>query len=320
MEEPAIAPSPDAALVVQESVRVLATHGRSFRLASFFLPADRRGAAAVIYAFCRAVDDAMDEAPSPREGLEALEALEAELREERPPRPLVAAFLEICRSRGVPLGAAFELIEGVRSDVGEVLVADDRGLLRYCYRVAGTVGLMMCGVLGVTDPRALAHAVDLGVGMQLTNICRDVAEDARMGRVYLPGDRLQAAGGSHEALLGDGPDPAPVRAVVADLLALAERYYRSADLGMRYIPARSRTAILVAARVYRSIGWRLLRLGGDPLRGRTVVPWTEKLVRVVQALATGFKPSVAGWIAAPDHDATLHTHLADLPGCHRPDR
>jgi phytoene synthase len=301
--------------IAAESVQVLAQHGRSFRWASFFLPAERRAAAAIVYAFCRLVDDAMDEAPSAADGASNLARIEAELRGELPARPLISTFLEMCERWDIPLGAAHELIAGVRSDVGDVRLKDDRALLRYCYRVAGTVGLMMCGVLGVTDPQARAHAVDLGVGMQLTNICRDVAEDARMQRVYLPAERLEAAGGGQAALLAGEAAPAPVVAVVADLLALAERYYESADLGMRYIPLRSRLAILVAGRIYRSIGWRLLRGGGDPLQGRTVVPWTEKLVRVAQALLASLKPDILGLRAPKPHDPSLHTHLAGLPGC-----
>ena len=309
---------PTPAAVVPESIQTLAVHGRSFRWASFFLPKDRREAAAVVYAFCRLVDDSMDEAPSPEEGAVALAELEAELRGERPARPLVAAFTQLCETWNIPIDAAHELIIGVQSDVGDVLLESDHDLIRYCYRVAGTVGLMMCGVLGVTDKDALAHAVDLGVGMQLTNITRDVKEDAAMGRSYLPADRLAAAGGAQEALIDGTTAAGPVMRVTADLLALGERYYESADAGMRYIPARSRVAILVAGRIYRSIGWRLLRRGGNPLEGRTVVPWTEKLVRVVQALGAALKPGVLGLTAANPHDKTLHVHLKGLPGSNPP--
>jgi len=311
-------PLPAPAAIVPESIQTLAVHGRSFRWASFFLPKARREAAAVVYAFCRLVDDSMDEAPSPEEGAEALAALEAELRGEREARPLVAAFVRLCETWNIPIDAAHELIIGVQSDVGDVLLDSDHDLIRYCYRVAGTVGLMMCGVLGVTDRDALAHAVDLGVGMQLTNITRDVKEDAAMGRSYLPADRLTAAGGDQRALIDGAARAAPVVTVTRDLLALAERYYESADAGMRYIPARSRVAILVAGRIYRSIGWRLLRRGGDPLKGRTVVPWTEKLVRVAQALGAALKPGILGLTPAKPHDKTLHIHLRGLPGGNPP--
>ncbi|HMV69830.1 MAG TPA: phytoene/squalene synthase family protein, partial [Myxococcota bacterium] len=221
------------AAVHDAALDTLARGSRTFWLASLFLPTDRRLDAAVLYALCRRVDDTADDAASPTEAWAGLAALDAWI--DRGGDPTCDAAREVMARRRIDPQLAHELVEGVRSDTGLVRVANDRELLRYCYRVASTVGLMMCGVLGVTDPAALPFAIDLGVAMQLTNIARDVAEDARLGRVYLPADRLRA--------LGAGVEPAevlasrePVRRVVADLLALADRYYASADHGMRAIP------------------------------------------------------------------------------------
>ncbi|MCB9664776.1 MAG: phytoene/squalene synthase family protein [Alphaproteobacteria bacterium] len=294
---------------VDEVGAVLAAGSRSFHFASLFLPADRRQDAALLYALCRHVDDLADEAPDAAQATAALARLEAELTGARRPRPLVAAIHELARRRDLELVHAVHLIEGVRGDLDEVRVADDVELVRYGYRVAGTVGLMMCAVLGVRDPRARAFAVDLGVAMQLTNICRDVAEDARLGRVYLPATRLRAL----------GVDPAPaavleareaVRRVVHDLLGMADRYYRSAEDGMHHIPWRARLAIVVAARVYRRIGVRLARNGCDPLVGRTVVPWWEKGLAALGALLAW--PRIARRRAA--HRPHLHRALRGLPG------
>ena len=270
--------SASEAIVVASSREVLDRHARSFSWAATLLPADRHDDAAMLYAFCRGVDDAVDEAPTRAEALDALAALERGLEDGARPDPRTAALIALSKRRGVSLRAARQLIAGVRGDLDPVCVADDAELLRYCYHVAGTVGLMMCGVLGVTDRAAHVHAVDLGIAMQLTNICRDVLEDARMGRVYLPADRLRAHGVTPEALLDGTADRDGVAHVVRDLLELAEHYYASADAGMRYIPARPRMAILVASRVYRGIGRRLLsRHGGDALHGRTFVPMLSKL-------------------------------------------
>ncbi len=192
----------------------------------------------------------------------------------------------------------------------------DAELIRYGYRVAGTVGLMMCGVLGVDEPEALPFAVDLGVGMQLTNICRDVYEDRAMGRVYLPAERLAEAGSSTDELLLGRSDPQVVSRIVRDVLGLAERYYRSADLGMRWIPLRSRVAILAASRIYRSIGRRLIRVhAGDPSHGRTVVPTWERGLHALGGLAQLSRPTLWGLGPAPRHDVSLHQHLRGLPGC-----
>lgn len=301
------------AQVVAESREVLAHHARTFDLAGRFLGPARRDEAAVVYAFCRLVDDLVDEASDLASGSVALAQVEAELQGLAPARPLVAVFGELMDEYGIDRAVALELIAGVRSDSGPVALADDAALLRYCYRVAGTVGLMMCGVLGVRDKVAAPFAVDLGVAMQLTNICRDVAEDARRGRVYLPATRLARLGTSPTDLL-DGAAPGPALAeVVLDLLALADRHYASADLGMRFIPWRSRLAILIASRVYRAIGLVLRRRGGDPMRGRAVVPTLTKLGWTALAVAR-FALSLLPDGPRPSHDPALHRWLAGLPG------
>lgn len=191
-------------------------------------------------------------------------------------------------------------------------MADDAELVRYCYRVASTVGLMMCGVLGVRCREALPHAIDLGIAMQLTNICRDVAEDAARGRVYLPAERLRSAGIDPEDVVRGTADPERVASVVRSVLALADRYYRSADGGMRDIPWRFRPAILVASRTYRAIGVRLRRR--RPTAGRTVVPWPEKLAWSAAAVAASLRPAILGITPRWAHDRALHQALRGLPG------
>jgi phytoene synthase len=309
-----MAADPETTDIVASSRDVLATHARSFRWASVFLPADARDDAAVVYAFCRLADDLVDEAEDPAVGAADLAQLDAELLGTAPPRPLVAALHAVARRRGIDLASAHELNVGIGSDQGAVRVPDDAALLRYCYRVAGTVGLMMCGVIGVTHRGALAHAVDLGIGMQITNICRDVREDAGLGRVYLPATRLRAAGIDPERLAAGDIDRAKLAGVVRELLALAERYYASADDAMRHIPWRSRLAILVASRVYRAIGRRLLRNGADTWAGRTIVPWWEKGAWASLGLLAALHPRVAGWVQAPPHERVLHVGLEGLPG------
>ncbi len=313
----------DAALVAQ-CREIMARHARSFDRAARLLPAATRDRTAVLYAFCRLVDDTVDEAPDRAAAVAGVAALKAELETaaghatagaERHPRPVVRAFVRTLRDHPLALGAAAELIAGVTSDLGRVRVADDRALLRYCYRVAGTVGLMMSPVLGVRDPRALPFALDLGVAMQLTNICRDVLEDAGRDRVYLPADRLARAGVCQDDLVAGRACRHAVAGVVLDLLALGDRYYASADLGLRYIPVGPRQAILVASRLYRGIGADLKHLrGADALAGRTVVSPARKVGLIAAALARNLAPSTAGLGRHPTHQTALHTHLAGLPG------
>ena len=284
-----------SAALVADSRAVLARHARSFRLASIFLPARVRDDAAVVYAFCRLVDDIADEGDDPVAARVELLALVAELRREQPARPLVALFLATADRLGMEVTAAVELVEGALSDLDPVLIPDEAALRRYCYLVAGTVGLLMCGVLGVTDPQARSHAVALGVGMQLTNICRDVAEDARRGRVYLPATLLGAAGLSSVQVLAGTADRQRISGVVRGLLGLADEQYGHAFAGMVYIPVRTRAAILVAAHLYRGIGLRLLRVHqGDPLHGRTIMSSMERLGAVLSGLMDWARLGLSG--------------------------
>lgn len=278
-----VAAGPDA--VAATARALLRAKGRTFWLASRLLPPRLRDEVAVLYAFCRVVDDAVDEAPSPAVAGEAALQLARELEGESP-RPEVAAFRALAAQRGLELRFARELLDGVRSDLGRVRIEDDAGLLRYAYLVAGTVGAMMERLLGATDERARAAAIELGIALQLTNICRDVREDAGRDRVYLPATRLRAAGLDPDLVARGEVEGERLAPVVREVLALADEHYRAARAGFAFLPWRARAAVAVAARLYRQIGVRLLaRQGADPLRGRVVVPALQKLgLAVVELL------------------------------------
>ncbi len=165
---------------------VARAHGRTFFFASQFLPPHRRRAIHAAYAFCRVTDDIVDRAPAT--GLvaaaQALDAWEAEL--DAPRHPIAVAFAAVRETYGIPVVAARDLLSGVRMDLTPCTYETWDDLALYCYRVAGTVGLIAAPILGCRDPAALPHAINLGIAMQLTNVLRDVAEDGRMGRLYLP--------------------------------------------------------------------------------------------------------------------------------------
>jgi phytoene synthase len=254
----------------------LTRHARTFRMAARFLPRDVRDDVAVVYALCRSIDDAADE----RASAEELAELDEEIAGTRPPRPLVRAFLDVSARRGVPIAAARELVLGCRSDLGVVRIADERALVRYCYLVAGTVGLMMAPLLGARTRDALAHARDLGIAMQMTNIARDVAEDAARDRVYLPATWLA----DEHAGSTSFRDRDHVHAVVRRLVSLAEVYYRSGELGLRALRPRARVAVAVAARVYRAIGLAVVRRGPATLATRTVLSSIERFASALDGL------------------------------------
>lgn len=268
-----------------EAQRVLATHGRSFRWAQRFLPRRAAADAAVVYAFCREVDDLADESPDPVVARSRLRALAAELRGDAPPGDLARALLDVLRRSGGSPAPALALVRAVDGDLDPVRIPDDAALVDYAWGVAGTVGLLMAPLLGAGGPGATRAAEALGIAMQITNICRDVREDAERGRVYLPADRLHAAGLRH-------PDPAAVLShrvevarVVSDLLDLADRWYTRAREGYGHLPWSTRVAVAVAGALYRRIGVRLRRVQGcDPLFGRTVVPLWERVWATLGAL------------------------------------
>lgn len=264
--------------------RSLAAHSLSFSLAAKLLPADGRDEAAVLYAWCRRADDAIDEAP-PGQERTRLAALQRELRDVYAGAPqndtLLAAFQGVVAGRDIPVHYPAALLDGLRKDAEGERYRSVEQLIGYCYRVASTVGLMMCHVLGVRSRRAVTYAAHLGIAMQLTNICRDVAEDWQRGRLYVP-DELLAPLGAPD-LDGERGRPLPSAArgplarAVEQLLALADRYYRSGDRGLIALPFRAAFAVRTARLVYAAIGRRLARQRYDVLAGRAVVPGWMKL-------------------------------------------
>lgn len=275
---------------------VLEEKSKSFALAARLLPASLRDEIAVVYAYCRHVDDAIDGVPADARPL-ALASLRRELDAiyagvgtgpvvvagASPENEMLGAFRVLVRKRALPRKYCEELLAGMEMDVSRATYESLDDLLLYCYRVAGVVGLMLCHVMGLRDERALPHAAHLGIAMQLTNICRDVAEDRADGRVYLPRRLLGI-----DLLAAEPASPtvvtAHVKRAVAALLAEAERYYASADRGIVALPFRCALAIHAARSVYAAIGHRLLASGGDPLLGRTVVPTSRKLSLVLSSV------------------------------------
>ncbi len=272
--------------------QTLAAHSRSFSLAAKLLPADSRDEAAVLYAWCRRADDAIDEAPGGVERARVAE-LERELCDVYEGAPqddvMLGAFQAVVARRDIPSHYPAELLDGLRMDAQGQRYQSVEQLLGYCYRVASTVGLMMCHVLGVRNPRALGYAAHLGIAMQLTNICRDVAEDWRRGRLYVPDELLSPLGapGLAGELGRPLPDPArgPLASAVERLLGLADRYYRSGDRGFSALPIRAAFAVRTARLVYAAIGGRLARQGYDVLAGRAFVPGWMKLWLTAKAAA-----------------------------------
>jgi phytoene synthase len=290
----------------------LASKGRSFHWARRLLGKTHAARATRLYGFCRHLDDLADESTSTATAREKLDAARISIITGISTDPVICDGIRLMKECQISPEIALELIAGVSSDLDTVRIADEAELCRYCYRVAGTVGMMMCGVLDVRSPAAHAYAIDLGIAMQLTNISRDVAEDAAAGRIYLPASMIGELSPAELIFPSEMLRPRH-RACVAALLNLADRYYASGESGLSYLPLRARCGILVAARVYQAIGTRLRNADCAFWNGRVVVTDGEKATLTAQALLSA--PLRSGfWKFPSHHDASLHGALHGLPG------
>ncbi len=293
----------------QASIETMRRCGRTFWVASLLLPRGVRHDLATLYAFCREVDDIADERDASRAG-ERLDAIERAIIDGQALDPVTDEFRDLAERRGIPHELPVELIRGVRADLGTVAIQSQGALLRYCYRVASTVGLMICRVLEAPK-EAHPFAIDLGVAMQLTNIARDVGEDARVGRVYIPASWIDHAA-VRRAVQGDEAALEETFDAALRLLDLAERYYRSSDDGIRLLPRSARLGILAASRNYENIGAVIRRRGAPALRSRSWTSPTRKLVGVAQSGGAIIAGQLRRSAAAAPHDDSLHEPLASL--------
>ena len=264
---------------------VLKAKGRTFYWASHGLNAVHAQRATRLYGFCRLVDDLADTAISPGAAKAELAGISEAISCRVSGDARVRDMLKLMQDCKIDPAIVQELIAGVMSDLDEVRIADVDALLQYCYRVAGTVGLMMCQVLDVRHAASASHAVDLGVAMQLTNICRDVAEDASAGRRYLP---ASAIGDLQPGVLvcPEAELRPRLRQCVAELLDLADGYYQNGENGLPYLPFTARCGILIAARLYRAIGAGLKQRDYDYWSDRVFVRTRHKCVLTASALIT----------------------------------
>lgn len=282
---------------------------RTFSLAAQLFSREDQDAVARLYYFCRVLDDLAD--ASAQGETAALERVISELDPAvSATDPVVLDFLDIADKRGLSLEAATLLAQALRDDCGTRRVKDENELLAFAFGVAGTVGVLMCPVLGVHDPRAIPFAVDLGIALQLTNIARDVPEDAELGRYYLPREWIEPAV-IKAAIAGDSDSIETVDAAIERLLSLAESFYDSALAGFWFIGARNRRAVLLATMLYREIGQSLLRLGGGAWRKRRTLSAGEKIKLCLRTLCFASRTQAKQWTdpSPPAHSMELRQKL-----------
>lgn len=278
---------------------------KSFRFSSRLFDRRTRERSWLLYAWCRACDDLADgqilghEAQAPADPAARLalirrqteRALAGQATGETP----FDALALVVRECGIPHRFVHDHVEGFALDAAGWRPQSEADLLRYCYHVAGAVGCMMAVLMGVAadDEATLDRAADLGIAFQLANIARDLVEDARVGRVYLPSDWLEEAGLTDADLTTDGAREK--LAVMARRLGEQERRYRaSAAVGAARLPFRSRWAVLAAGRIYGAIAQRVAALGPAAWDQRITTGKAEKLRHVLGAWAEARFGAAAG--------------------------
>jgi phytoene synthase len=270
----------------------VAESGTSFYYAFLFLPPEKRQAIHALYAFCREVDDVVDECDDPAIAAAKLSwwrqevaLLESPAGQTQPTHPVTLALRDVRQRFDLPLEYFDEIIDGMAMDLEYSRYPDFKSLSLYCYRVAGVVGLLSAEIFGMTDRKTQRYATELGTALQLTNIIRDVGEDARRGRIYLPVDELQRFNVPAADILNAQETPAFL-ALMQFQGDRAQSYY---DKALDNLPAADRSAQrpgLIMAAVYRTLLNEIAKDNYQVLKQKTALPPLRKLWL---ALKTWFK-------------------------------
>ncbi|MBT6755482.1 MAG: squalene/phytoene synthase family protein [Gammaproteobacteria bacterium] len=277
------------------NTQIIYENSKSFYWASKFLPKKILKKVINIYAFCRLQDDLVDE------GIKIEDSSELEELE------------NIIKSYGVSKNIISNLMEGINSDKNFKRFKDNSELLRYCYKVAGVVGLMMIKALDIKQSEAKYFAIDLGMAMQLTNISRDIMQDYKKNRIYIPENT-----GINKDIISNmtSENEKKIKKVVNQIILKSEIYYKSSLNGMRYIPIRSRLAILVSLRIYQGIGIKIIKTEKKFIHENLYVTNIEKTLIVAKALIE-FLIFFIFPSYKKKHNIYLHESLEGLYDIHR---
>jgi 15-cis-phytoene synthase len=256
-----------------------AASGSSFYYSFLFLPLEKRRAIMALYAFCREVDDVVDEIADLSIAQAKLEWWRKEtlqIHGGSPTHPVTLALAQVVKTINLPAEQLLEIIEGMQMDLQQTRYLDFKALQLYCYRVASVVGLLAAEIFGYTDRQTLKYAHDLGIAFQLTNIIRDVGEDARRGRIYLPIDELQRFNVTAREIT-DGQYSERFTALMEFQIARAEQYYGQAMAHLPAVDRKSQRAGLIMAAIYRTTLDEVKRDGCKVLTQRTSLTPIRKL-------------------------------------------
>ncbi|MEI7613852.1 MAG: presqualene diphosphate synthase HpnD [Betaproteobacteria bacterium] len=256
-----------------------ASSGSSFYYSFMFLPPNRRRAITALYAYCREVDDVVDECHDPQIAATKLAWWRLELGRlysGQPEHPVTQALLPVLSEFNLPQEQLLEIIDGMEMDLQQTRYLDFKVLSLYCYRVASVVGLLAAEIFGFTDHRTQKYAHDLGMAFQLTNIIRDVGEDARRGRVYLPMDELKRFDVPVADILNSRYSE-NFRMLMEFQIERAEHYYAQAMSQLPDVDRKTQRPGLVMAAIYRTLLDEIKRDGCQVLSQRTSLTPLRKI-------------------------------------------
>lgn len=292
---------PDARTDLEACRALLRAGSKSFSTAALLLPPRVRDSATAVYAFCRVADDEVDGNPDATTA--TVDALRERLRRiyagQPDDSPVDRSLARVVEKGRVPFALPDALLEGFAWDADGRTYETIDDLHAYAARVAGAVGAIMTVLMGRRAPNVLARACDLGVAMQLTNVARDVGEDASRGRLYLPRIWMRDVGIDPDAWLARPTADDRVAEVVARTLDAADVLYRRADEGIACLPTDCRTAIRAARLIYSDIGRVIARANFDSVTRRAVVPAWRKVWLLTRAMGARF------WTPAPANQPPL---------------
>ncbi len=304
-------------IVAASSRETIRQGSTSFAAAAKLFNSRTRDDASMLYAWCRYCDDQIDGqilghgsiGLDPDESARRLTILEEKTRAALAGRDMSGdhvfeAFQRVALRHEIPERHPLDLLHGFGMDVAGYSYETLNDVLLYAYHVAGVVGVMMAMIMGVRDAETLRRAADLGLGLQLTNIARDVIDDAAGGRVYLPRDWLREAG-VPDGGVADPRHRQAVFSVTRRLLDAAEPYYDSARWGLRRLPARSAWAIAAARGLYREIGRNVARAGATGMDRRVTVGTTSRLLQVLVGGLVAGRSATVDRFACPPRQADL---------------
>ena len=245
----------------------LSIYAKSFNWAGFFLPKRTYQKCSALYDFCRTVDNIADDDGELDMKKKNLSVFKNDFINKNFNNLIIKNMWDIMINHEISIKIIEDLFDGVESDLNEkVQLNNKKDLLIYSYRVAGTVGLMMAKILNVKDQNSMRAAIDLGIAMQLTNISRDVVEDSKINRFYIKSDFE----------------------TISDTLALADLFYNSSFIAIKEIPFRFRFAILVARRIYKKIGDKILRAGNIDNYNKAGKVYVNNIIKIYQTILSIF--------------------------------